>query len=112
MAPLLDVEHSHDNWRGGIFLCTRPHCREAAILADRQARENPDITLAEMVENLEIGTIFIDIDDLGRRTEWMRVWGGVIAHNGQRNGPLHYGDRWDDNYSIEVTHTGSQPINK
>ncbi len=76
----------------------------------KQQAESEYDSLAEMVEALEVGTIFEDTDDLGRKHEMMRVWRGVIINNGIGERPFNYGDKWDDGYSIEVTHRASRPI--
>ena len=70
--------------------------------AERQQAESEYDTLADMVEDLPVGTIFIDTDDLGRKNEMMRVWQGVIINNGIGAVPFNYGDSWEDGYSIEV----------
>ncbi len=103
--------HLHSDGRGGSFECTQPKCIDAFKAAAKQhAKLGRDFySLEEYVESLEIGTIFEDTDDLGRKNRMMRVFQGVVIDNGVPARPFHYGDSWENGYSVKVTHT-PQPI--
>ena len=104
--------HKHPDGYGAEFWCDKKKCIKALEKAQYQKAEQTGFyeTLADMVADLPVGTIFMDTDDLGRKTEMMRVWSGVITNNGFGDRPFTYGDSWDWGYSIKVTHTSPQPL--